>query len=329
MARTGESYTAALRVLRGHPREPTMTTAFQRHTKRDHGYAVSVPAHWREEAPDPVNSASEIGRYTSNEGGRRVLVIHHQPMTGTFSAEQAARATEDVQAIGGARRFVHGMTTVAGRPTATLESERDLDDGQWTSRHYFIREPDELWVIVVGSYDIDTDSHVLDQIVESFDIVPVEARGDRPPAPHDRLTNPMIKIIPQARVIAVGLGHEAVGTDDLLLAMVADANNIGAWVLKDHDVTYDTVRSAVEPQRPPADPSVVQSLSPDAYKALNRTGPWLATQHGDGRMGADHLLLAIVEDDHAVGYEILKRLGADPERVRSAIHEIWRQRAAE
>jgi len=247
-------------------------------------------------------------------------------MTGSFSAEQAAQATEHLQAVGGSHGFAHGSATVAGRHAATLRSERDVDGERWAALHYFVRDPDELWVIVVGSSDLDRDTPVFDRIVQSFEILPIGERGERPVAAHDRLANPMIKLIPQARVIAAGLRHETVGTEHLLLAMLAD-DNLGARVLEDQGVTYESMRSELEQLSPPVPNSSVRSMSPDAYVALNRTGPWLADQHGTGRMGADHLLMAILDDEHAVGHKLLVELGVDPHRARSAIQRLWEQRA--
>ncbi|MCA1961447.1 MAG: ATP-dependent chaperone ClpB [Desulfomonile sp.] len=58
----------------------------------------------------------------------------------------------------------------------------------------------------------------------------------------------------------------------------------------------------------------------------------MAAQHGNPQVDSEHLLLALLSDDEGICTEILKKLGADPERVRTeaqtAVERLPRQSGA-
>ena len=65
IAKTGESYTTAMRHLRKHsPEEIRMAdNAFQTIINHDFGFSLRIPSGWRDVGPDIYNSVYEVARY--------------------------------------------------------------------------------------------------------------------------------------------------------------------------------------------------------------------------------------------------------------------------
>lgn len=67
VAKTGESYSTALRHLRGTLEKQRMNASqFQTFTNHDFGYSLAVPDDWRSVGPVLQNSVYEVGRYLRN-----------------------------------------------------------------------------------------------------------------------------------------------------------------------------------------------------------------------------------------------------------------------
>jgi Clp amino terminal domain, pathogenicity island component len=120
---------------------------------------------------------------------------------------------------------------------------------------------------------------------------------------------------------ARALGHEAVGSEDVLLGLLAAEEAGAARALKALGVDADAVRRRVE--QGPGSPEGKLPFSPQA-KGVLELSLREALALGHKYIGTEHLLLGLVRQGGAAA-DLLADLGADDERVRA---EVERQLAA-
>jgi hypothetical protein len=112
---------------------------------------------------------------------------------------------------------------------------------------------------------------------------------------------------------ARALGQDHVGTEHVLLGILATEAGAAAKVLAAVGIQADALRALAE--RGSGSPSDQLPFSPEAKKALELAlREALALKHD--HIGTEHLLLALADDD------VLRQLGADGERIRAEIHRL-------
>lgn len=132
------------------------------------------------------------------------------------------------------------------------------------------------------------------------------------PRAHDALN--------RAGEAARDLGHDYVGTEHALLALLAPEAGLASHVLADLGVTRERVLAtscmkAGPPQRHRQDCLGVMPRLKQAMEYAWR----LAERLGVGSADTEHLLAGVVAVPGAMAIEILKRLGVRPEDVREAL----------
>lgn len=117
---------------------------------------------------------------------------------------------------------------------------------------------------------------------------------------------------------ARSLGHQRVGTEHLLLGLLADEGTPAAAALRDSGATVAAARrkvgEAVGPGAPGSEPS---STSPRANRAVGRAPRFARDQRAEV-VGADHLLLAVLDVEGTAG-QVLRGLGVDLEHLRATL----------
>jgi hypothetical protein len=138
-------------------------------------------------------------------------------------------------------------------------------------------------------------------------------------APAGRLDESARRALEGAREEARRRGHGYVGTEHLLLAVVADEGCAGARVLAGLGVIPAAVRAALEPTMPAGSAATAgeTTYAPRLREVLDRA----AEAAGDGPVGTEHLLdgLAAVEDGMAA--RGLVQAGVDLARLRERAAE--------
>jgi ATP-dependent Clp protease ATP-binding subunit ClpC len=136
----------------------------------------------------------------------------------------------------------------------------------------------------------------------------------------EHFTDKAIKAIMLAQEEARRLGHNLVGTEQILLGLIAEGTSIAASVLKEMGVTVDAARTEVEKIigrgsgfTPPEIP-----FTPKAKRVFEQSFKE-ARQLGHNHIGPEHLLLAIVKDKDGVAAKVLDNLNVDPSEVRSRL----------
>jgi ATP-dependent Clp protease ATP-binding subunit ClpA len=115
-------------------------------------------------------------------------------------------------------------------------------------------------------------------------------------------------------------GHSYIGTEHLLLGLIAEREGIGAQALADLAVTREKVDEQLEPLPGEGDRKTagLGALTTRAKRAIE-----LAVQEAHRRnasvAGTEHLLLGLVAEADGVAVRVLERLGIGPDAVRAAV----------
>jgi ATP-dependent Clp protease ATP-binding subunit ClpC len=110
------------------------------------------------------------------------------------------------------------------------------------------------------------------------------------------------------------LGHDLVGTEHLLLALLRERDGIAARVLVARGVTLDEVRSAVATIPGHGEVTGRIPFTPRAKGIVERARVE-ATSLGHEWVGTEHVLLALTRDEASVAAQIVVGLGATPALV--------------
>src|SRR5215468_11725989 len=139
----------------------------------------------------------------------------------------------------------------------------------------------------------------------------------------ERFTDRARRVVVLAQQEARLLGHDYIGTEHLLLGLLADGEGTAARALESLGVTLDAAREQVReiigegkgPQQGhiPFTPRAKKVLELSLREALER---------GDDHIGTEHLLLGLLAEADGVGAQIVARLGASPRAVRDKVMEL-------
>ena len=135
----------------------------------------------------------------------------------------------------------------------------------------------------------------------------------------ERFTDRARHVIVLAQEEARLLDHDHIGTEHLLLGIVAD-EGVAAGALADLGLDLETARREVVEVVGRGDgmPSGHIPFTPRAKKALE-SSLREARDNGHDHIGPEHILLGIVRDHEGAAAEVLAKHGASPEAVRAHV----------
>jgi ATP-dependent Clp protease ATP-binding subunit ClpC len=191
-----------------------------------------------------------------------------------------------------------------------------------------LRERDGIAAHILGSFDI-TVERVRGEVVRTVGV------GQAVTAGHAPFTERAKKTLELALQKALGLGQTYIGTEHILLGLVALNEGPATRILGDFDVSPDKVRSEIirrvssagPPLRAPADPQWEQQRS--GFDEWIRVGPGAGARRllvraagralDDGRSEIDSrdVLLALTRDEKIA--PVLADLGVDEAAVLEAL----------
>jgi len=136
----------------------------------------------------------------------------------------------------------------------------------------------------------------------------------------ERFTEKAIKVIMLAQEEARRLGHNFVGTVQILLGLIGEGTGIGPKVLKSMGVNLKDARVEVEKiiGRGSGFVAVEIPFTPRAKRVLELSLEE-ARQLGHNYIGTEHLLLGLIREGEGVAARVLENLGVDLSKVRSQI----------
>ena len=160
---------------------------------------------------------------------------------------------------------------------------------------------------------------------------------DRPDLPY---TSRAKKVLELAMSEARHLNHAYVGTEHLLLGLIAERKGIAAQVLAEAGVTLEAAREEVlrilgtempQSQSPPPRPALAKStfvaatpvlpLTDRGRRVLAQAGD-LAAERGSPLITAVHVAIAIIEHEDGAANTVLDHFGVEPETLLAALEPL-------
>ncbi len=139
----------------------------------------------------------------------------------------------------------------------------------------------------------------------------------------DRFTDRARRVIVLAQDEARMLNHNYIGTEHLLLGLIHEGEGVAAKALESLGVSLEAVRDQVEEiigqgqQTPtghiPFTPRAKKVLEYSMREALQINHPYI---------GTEHILLGLIREGEGVAAQVLIKLGADLNRVRSTVLQM-------
>jgi len=136
----------------------------------------------------------------------------------------------------------------------------------------------------------------------------------------ERFTEKAIKVIMLAQEEARRLGHNFVGTEQILLGLIGEGTGIASKVLKSMGVSLKDARIEVEKiiGRGSGFVAVEIPFTPRAKRVLELSLEE-ARQLGHNYIGTEHLLLGLIREGEGVAARVLENLSLDLSKVRTQV----------
>ena len=139
----------------------------------------------------------------------------------------------------------------------------------------------------------------------------------------ERFTDTGIKVIKLAHEEARRLGHNFVGTEQILLGLIGEGNGVAAKVLHSLGVTLKEAREEVEKiiGRGSGFVAVEIPFTPRSKRVLELSLEESRTL-GQDYVGTEHLLLGLLRDGEGVAAKVLLNLGVDSIEARTRVIQM-------
>jgi len=136
----------------------------------------------------------------------------------------------------------------------------------------------------------------------------------------ERFTEKAIKVIMLAQEEARRLGHNFVGTEQILLGLIGEGTGVAAKVLKSMGINLKDARIEVEKiiGRGSGFVAVEIPFTPRAKRVLELSLEE-ARQLGHNYIGTEHLLLGLIREGEGVAARVLENLGVDLSKARTQV----------
>jgi ATP-dependent Clp protease ATP-binding subunit ClpC len=142
----------------------------------------------------------------------------------------------------------------------------------------------------------------------------------------DRFTKRARRVLTTAQEEARRLNHRYIGTEHILLGLVAEEGGVALRVLESLEISAEQVRTAVErtvgqgSRRVFAQPT----LTPRTKRVIELSVDE-ARRLGHHYIGTEHILLGLVREGEGVAVDVLRRLGAPPQKIRGQVDHLLQE----
>jgi ATP-dependent Clp protease ATP-binding subunit ClpC len=139
----------------------------------------------------------------------------------------------------------------------------------------------------------------------------------------ERFTDRARRVVVLAQEESQRLSHNYIGSEHLLLGLLAEQEGVAARALESLNVTLTAAREQVEEIIGPGQqkPHGHIPFTPRAKKILELALREALTM-GSEVIDTEHLLLGLIDEGDGVGAQILQRLGATTQAVREAVARL-------
>ena len=139
----------------------------------------------------------------------------------------------------------------------------------------------------------------------------------------EKFTEGAIKVIMLSQEESRRMGHNFVGTEQILLGVLGQKYGIGARALKEFRITLRKIRKEVEMYIGRGGGFVASEIpfTPRAKRVLEMS-IYEGRDIGQNFVGTEHLLLALSAETDGVAMKILDKFGVDSYQLRNTIYSI-------
>lgn len=131
-----------------------------------------------------------------------------------------------------------------------------------------------------------------------------------------RYTKNAQKVLDNAKKQAASLGHNFVGTEHLLLALLI-TKGVASEVLKENGVSYDKIVDLIEDNLSTDSNTLVAEraeMTPRAQKIID-TAPMEAERLGASSAGTEHILIALLKEHECIAVRLLNTKGINVQKL--------------
>jgi ATP-dependent Clp protease ATP-binding subunit ClpA len=142
----------------------------------------------------------------------------------------------------------------------------------------------------------------------------------------ERFTPEAIKVIILAQEESRRLGHNFVGTEMLLLGLIAENKGFAGKSLRQSGLKHRDMRTAVERQIGRGNGKVAMEIpfTPSAKRSLEASWNFARSQHVN-YISTEHLLVGLFSlDKKDMIFKVLSAMGVSPDRVRGELEKIMK-----
>lgn len=142
--------------------------------------------------------------------------------------------------------------------------------------------------------------------------------------PADNFSPRAQKLLKLARKEADRLRHTYVGTDHLLLGLLAQREGVGFSALLQLGLDLEKLRTAIEARSPEGRATKVEPFLPMTPRVRHvlKVARAEALRQGHEYVGTEHLLLALLQERTGLAPAVLKERGIAVEQVRLTIAQL-------
>jgi Clp amino terminal domain, pathogenicity island component len=139
----------------------------------------------------------------------------------------------------------------------------------------------------------------------------------------ERFTDRARRVVVLAQEEAVGLNHNYIGTEHILLGLIREREGVAAKALESLGISLEAVRAQVEEiiGQGQSAPTEHIPFTPRAKKVLELSLRE-ALQLSHNYIGTEHILLGLIREGEGVAAQVLVKLGADLPRVRQQVIQL-------
>ncbi len=136
----------------------------------------------------------------------------------------------------------------------------------------------------------------------------------------ERFTDQARRVVVMAQEEARLLGHGHIGTEHILLGLLAEGDGLAAQALASLEISLDAAREQVAEiiGEGAGQPSGHIPFTPRTKKVLELSLRE-AQRLGDSYIGTEHILLGMAREGEGVGVQVMDRLGASTDRVLAQV----------
>jgi ATP-dependent Clp protease ATP-binding subunit ClpC len=139
----------------------------------------------------------------------------------------------------------------------------------------------------------------------------------------DRFTKRARRVLTHAQEEARLLNHRYIGTEHILLGLVTEEGGVAMRVLQELGVSAEQVRTAIERTvGKGTHPTFSQPTLTPRTKRVIEVSVDEARILGHHYIGTEHLLLGLVREGEGVAVDVLRRLGAPPDKIREQVTRL-------